>query len=375
MMSNDGITDVNECGGVNLTISESALDFILDNSLRGTNSNNIVNTGAFTPIQAIEEPSNILRLNWRFDSASNGDSFSIMQTFGEAVSGLTFTASDTGLRNSYVIIWTITRTGTTGTLMTSIASNPDNYANKFLETDYSKACSVCDTNQNGTPNSLDTDSDNDYVLNGIGFDANSGNTSMSTINNLLGTLSGNVYRVEVTLINNSCLEDETITLTVIPESIAIVNNAEVCMNTTSSVLTVITTSDTPINYDAVAEVDFTSSPYSISCDVEGLKGNVSNTTTIIITVNPILNANRDMVIMDFDSTIDIISNPSSGKAIIDNGNTSGNPDDDIVTYTPDSGFNDTDTFVYEGYDDSISPSCTVAMLPLSSIHRILMYLI
>ena len=104
-------------------------------------------------------------------------------------------------------------------------------------------------------------------------------------------------------------------------------------------------------------------------------GNPDDPTVVILDVS--FNANDDNATTDFDTpididitdnddnlptdgTIDIISDPSNGTVVINDGGTPDDPSDDTVTYIPDTDFSSTDTFVYEICDRATPPNCTTA---------------
>ncbi len=95
-----------------------------------------------------------------------------------------------------------------------------------------------------------------------------------------------------------------------------------------------------------------------------------DTATVTITVGtpPMLDAVDDVASTDEDTPVDIdilandtgvpnietltVTDPANGTVVINDGGTPDDPNDDTVTYTPDSGFNnDTDTFEYTICDD------------------------
>lgn len=87
-----------------------------------------------------------------------------------------------------------------------------------------------------------------------------------------------------------------------------------------------------------------------------------STATVTIDVLPIVDVIDDTIatnentpvnidILDNDNDIPSVgtltsTNPSNGNVTINNGGTPGDPSDDTATYTPDTGFNGTDTFTY-----------------------------
>jgi gliding motility-associated-like protein len=105
-----------------------------------------------------------------------------------------------------------------------------------------------------------------------------------------------------------------------------------------------------------------------------------DTATVTITVGtpPMLDAVDDMASTDEDTPVDIdiltndsgvpnietltVTDPTNGTVVINEGGTPDDPNDDTVTYTPDSGFNNgTDTFEYTICDDMDCDTATVTI--------------
>ncbi len=94
-----------------------------------------------------------------------------------------------------------------------------------------------------------------------------------------------------------------------------------------------------------------------------------DTATVTVTVGtpPMLDAVDDMASTEEDTPVDIdilendtgvpnieiltVTDPENGLVVINDGGTPDDPNDDTVTYTPDSGFNGMDTFEYTICDD------------------------
>ncbi|WP_159245951.1 Ig-like domain-containing protein [Tenacibaculum maritimum] len=60
-----------------------------------------------------------------------------------------------------------------------------------------------------------------------------------------------------------------------------------------------------------------------------------------------------------------ITNPTNGTVTIDNGGTPNDPSDDVVTYTPDAGFNGSDSFDYTVCDNASPANCTTSTVNVS----------
>ncbi|CAA0174673.1 Protein of unknown function precursor containing a C-terminal secretion signal. Putative adhesin [Tenacibaculum maritimum] len=100
------------------------------------------------------------------------------------------------------------------------------------------------------------------------------------------------------------------------------------------------------------------------------------TSTVIVTVSPVPDSQDDTVTTTEDTAVIvgiygndndiptdgtlIITDPSNGTVTIDNGGTSNDPSDDVVTYTPDADFNGTDTFDYTICDNDSPANCTTS---------------
>ncbi|CAA0205274.1 Protein of unknown function precursor containing a C-terminal secretion signal. Putative adhesin [Tenacibaculum maritimum] len=61
----------------------------------------------------------------------------------------------------------------------------------------------------------------------------------------------------------------------------------------------------------------------------------------------------------------VTTNPANGTVTIDNGGTPNDPSDDVVTYTPDTDFNGTDSFDYTVCDNASPANCTTSTVNVS----------
>ncbi|NEO39206.1 MAG: hypothetical protein F6J90_23870 [Moorea sp. SIOASIH] len=62
---------------------------------------------------------------------------------------------------------------------------------------------------------------------------------------------------------------------------------------------------------------------------------------------------------DGNSTLTIVNDPSSGTAVVNDNGTPENSSDDFVTYTPNDGFNGSDSFTYQLSNGAITETATV----------------
>ncbi|AUC13624.1 hypothetical protein BTO06_00015, partial [Tenacibaculum sp. SZ-18] len=105
-----------------------------------------------------------------------------------------------------------------------------------------------------------------------------------------------------------------------------------------------------------------------------------STATVTVTVIPTPDAVDDMTTTNAGEDVDIditvndndipndgtidVTDPNNGTVYIDDGGTPNDPSDDIITYTPNDGFNGTDTFTYTICDNLIPQNCTRATVTI-----------
>ena len=108
-----------------------------------------------------------------------------------------------------------------------------------------------------------------------------------------------------------------------------------------------------------------------------------DTATVTVTVNPIVDVVDDSSTTDEETpvVVDVVANdndvpstgtivatdPANGTVTIDDNGTPNDPTDDIVTYTPDAGFNGTDTFDYTICDTATPQNCDTATVTVTVI--------
>ena len=107
----------------------------------------------------------------------------------------------------------------------------------------------------------------------------------------------------------------------------------------------------------------------------------TSTATVTVTVDPIVDVEDDTATTDEDTPVDIdiyandndiptdgfitTTDPVNGTVTVNDGGTPNDPSDDIVTYTPDSGFTGMDTFEYTVCDNAVPQNCDTATVTVT----------
>ena len=107
----------------------------------------------------------------------------------------------------------------------------------------------------------------------------------------------------------------------------------------------------------------------------------TSTATVTVTVNPIVDTEDDTASTSSDTAVVVdiygndndipmdgtltVSTPSNGTVTIDEGGTPDDPSDDVVTYTPDSGFTGDDTFTYTVCDTAMPQNCSTSTVTVT----------
>ncbi|SNR15013.1 Ig-like domain-containing protein [Tenacibaculum jejuense] len=375
-------------------------DIVFTATATGVRVTDFGTTGATTDDTTVPIPAGDYTYRW-FLGASTTPLTDGAPYSGTNTSMLTVTATSALAGNMYRV--EVTTTGNScpevdTVTLTTVNPNPVATVNDPEVCMGTTSSSLTVTATTGTP--INYTIDYDAAAEAAGFVDVSSATSLSGATYVIpGGASANTYNGVITYIDsNGCSGTDAFTVTINANPVATVNDPEVCMGTTSSSLTVIATTGTPINYtidyDAAAEaagfVDV-SSATSLSGATYVIPGGASANTyngvityidsngcsgtdafTVTINANPVATVNDAEVCsgdtssaltvtattgtpinytIDYDAAaeaagfVDVSSATSlSGATYVIPGGASANTYNGVITYIDSNGCSGTDAF-------------------------------
>ncbi len=251
-------------------------------------------------------------------------------------------ADDTTFTASYVITQADIDSGSFSNSATVTAFIPDN----------GPISSLSDDPDNPTDRDIDGDGNpDDPTVTSFPTD-----TSINAVDDMASTDEDTPVEIDV-LDNDTGIPDNGILTTTDPENGTVVINDGGTPDDISDD-TITYTPDSGFN-NSTDTFEYTVCDAMDNCDTA--------TVTITVGTPPMLDAVDDTVSTDEDTPVDIdilandtgvpniesltVTDPDNGIVVINDGGTPDDPNDDTVTYTPENGFNGTDTFEYTICDD------------------------
>jgi len=285
-----------------------------------------------------------------------------------------------------------------------------------------QGCQPLDTDNDGIPDYLDTDSDNDgcsdanEAYNGANIDGGDGEqygagdplTLAEAEVNADGTVVGAAYNTGSTagtaVVDNTVMSACNIPPVVVDDAVTTPEDTPVIVpiydndndiptdgtltttNPTNGTVVVTDPNNTP-NDPSDDVVTYTPNPgfngtdtfdYTV-CDTAVPQN--CDTATVTVTVEPVGDVVDDavttpedtpVIVPIYDNDNDIptdgtltTTNPTNGTVTVDDNGTPNDPSDDVVTYTPNPGFNGTDTFDYTVCDTAVPQNCDTATVTVT----------